>query len=247
MYLKHNLNFKINLNLLKCQNIKFYLNFIDSNGFICQLNSFNLTNGCCSLNYILNTNGDENNHENNKGNYLSQHPNNHQNNQNNQIQNQYQYQYEQLEIVNSPLFGNQKSTRFSCETCDTESYCCNKYENCVSCCNHPSHIQLSEELKIRELHYAHFAIRSMTQFDWCAFICRSSSVSLSDSENSFRSDLHHCFLSRGPTEIYPSINSDQRDVKQRKTSETHPTNEHRYLRSFLLHDHQISKEKNKLQ
>jgi hypothetical protein len=159
----------------------------------------------------------------------------------------------QKRIVLSPQFhthrGFPSESPYSCTQCDPESFCCSEYHSCVSCCQHPLHRQYAHSLHLKESHYASFALKDVTHFDWCAFICRPSSISLSDSENSYRSPFNSCFLSHGPPVVFTSVNSDRHQPHHQQLQEFAKGQEagsakrpkYRYLRSSILHDRKISR------
>lgn len=97
-------------------------------------------------------------------------------------------------------------SRYTCTNCDLSSHCCSNYETCVSCCLHPHHLQKSRHLHLRE---ARSALRGVDDFTWCTFTCHTSSLSVMHSENTFRSDLKHCFMGIPPVQNRHSVNSDR--------------------------------------
>lgn len=82
---------------------------------------------------------------------------------------------------------------YSCETCSETFQCCTTYERCVSCC-------LGQKYNINILKKG----RAVTEgqvfqfvevadiFDYCSLRCRTSSSSVVH-QNTFRSDLKHCY------------------------------------------------------
>jgi hypothetical protein len=151
-----------------------------------------------------------------------------------------------LEISSPQFHADQgllpSSQRFSCQHCDEESSCCNEYHSCLSCCQHPSHLELSGSLHLKESHYASFALKDVSDFEWCSFICRPSSISLSETENSYRSPFNFCFLSHGPPVVFASINSDRQRPPTLRSDPAGAVNQpkYRYLRSVILHDKKTS-------
>lgn len=196
----------------KCENIKYELQFCDSNGVCCSLSQTNLSSGCCLASH-----------------HVLQHS-----------INIPQFENKSLELY------NMNHERYSCLQCDEQSHCCLEYHSCVTCCLHPFHLELSHSLHLKESHYASFQLKDVSNFEWCSFICRPSSVSLSDSENSYRSPYNFCFLSNGPPQVFASVNSDRKHLTIKKNDEssrqqkTPRQSQYRYLRSFLLHDRKTS-------
>lgn len=80
------------------------------------------------------------------------------------------------------------SFRYTCDVCD-EHHCCNHYEQCVSCCLHPSHSALRDEVRSHHS-FRDYAVRAA--FDICAAVCRSGSSSVIH-ENAYKHARHHCF------------------------------------------------------
>lgn len=37
--------------------------------------------------------------------------------------------------------GKEERMRFSCQSCDETTSCCDRFEYCVSCCMHPSRVR----------------------------------------------------------------------------------------------------------
>jgi len=129
----------------------------------------------------------------------------------------------------------------SCSNCDSTLGCCSHYETCVSCCLKPSTLPTS--LRLRD---THFALKNASPLQLCAFLCHTSSASLLQSENSFRSEYKHCFLGYGPPVEKSSVNSDRSSVDEvlppqlarnhmRRSSSTQPSLR-KSIRRHILHD-----------
>jgi hypothetical protein len=204
-----------------CQHVKYSLMFCDSNGVCCSISQTNLSSGCClassSPSSLHMAVGSPQFHEGEKA-----------------------WESEQITAITSS-----SSPRYSCHQCDEESSCCNEYHSCLSCCQHPSHVELTHSLHLKESHYASFALKHVSDFEWCSFICRPSSISLSETENSYRSPLNYCFLSHGPPVVFTSINSDRQrpplsPLVRSDQKESNQQPKYRYLRSVILHDKKTS-------
>jgi hypothetical protein len=116
--------------------------------------------------------------------------------------------------------GSRHFERYTCAGCDHSSNCCSNYEICVSCCLHPHNLQRSRDMHLRE---SRSALRGADDFTWCSFTCRTSSLSLMQSENSFRSDQKHCFLGTPPAvQTRHSVNSDRKGLTTLKNSNVSP-------------------------
>mmetsp|Transcript_41391 Transcript_41391/g.54416 ORF Transcript_41391/g.54416 Transcript_41391/m.54416 type:complete len:351 (+) Transcript_41391:139-1191(+) len=96
--------------------------------------------------------------------------------------------------------------KYSCWSCDLESFCCKEYELCVSCCMHPQHRLMLEDFKNQSTHF--FYQRTPVGFEFCRYKCRTSSGSVIN-ENSYRNPQKHCYGEYRP-QLLPgsSINSD---------------------------------------
>lgn len=85
------------------------------------------------------------------------------------------------------------TTRYSCDTCNTEG-CCSVYENCISCCLNPNKKSLLEDV----FHKANGGLRVILSsisdhFELCLAKCRTNSLSVYH-ENSYKNPLKkYCY------------------------------------------------------
>lgn len=89
------------------------------------------------------------------------------------------------------------TSRYSCESCSSDTNCCLLYEHCVACCMHPDRRSFRAQLRRNAL-LAKFSrqVRS-DPFALCAAACRSNSRSVVH-ENAYKNSQHHCYDVRDP-------------------------------------------------
>jgi hypothetical protein len=113
--------------------------------------------------------------------------------------------------------ANQKSItlmkQFDCSNCNLQVGCCQEYEYCISCCLKPDHLQYNYDSYLnipilqRKVSSNSNNLKNLDYFDYCQFVCRSSSLSV-QTENSYRGLHNYCYSRKqAPKEIIP-VNSD---------------------------------------
>ena len=115
--------------------------------------------------------------------------------------------------------GSPEPMRHSCHGCDTEEVgCCGDYETCVSCCLRPDHIaqHISRTYIPSEVGFPSVILAALSNndFEWCEYVCRTSSRSLLAAENSYSSShVRHCYRldSHAPND-QTGVNSDRASV-----------------------------------
>jgi len=89
--------------------------------------------------------------------------------------------------------------KHNCETCQSETSCCQVFENCVSCCMkdlnrarqvYADLIESSQRENDEETFKLYHSVH--TQFEFCQTRCRTNSKSVVN-ENKYRSTFKHCF------------------------------------------------------
>lgn len=92
-----------------------------------------------------------------------------------------------------------KNERFICDSCETITSCCTKYEVCVSCCLRPQNKDVLTSFVMNTINSLERLFGSIgDQFELCLSKCRTSSLSVQH-ENTYRdSEYKYCFGSDPP-------------------------------------------------
>jgi hypothetical protein len=103
--------------------------------------------------------------------------------------------------------------QFECRNCNLQVGCCQEYEYCISCCLKPDHLRynynsyLSIPILQRKVSSNSNKLKNLDYFDYCQFVCRTSSLSV-QTENSYRGSHNYCYSRvQAPVEKIP-VNSD---------------------------------------
>jgi hypothetical protein len=110
------------------------------------------------------------------------------------------------DIPNFQSYDNNIQIKYNCYGCNKSISCCNNYESCVSCCLHPYHLKQNEKY-IKTLKFS--PMKDLSSFDWCVYLCRSSSMSVLRSENNYRSNSYNCYFPVQPPLDNIARNSDR--------------------------------------
>ena len=130
-----------------------------------------------------------------------------------------------------------------CDGC--QSGCCRDYESCVSCCLHPDNVAYHSlrTYSTYQLGIPGDILETLSEddFDWCEYVCRTSSRSVLPSENTYRSGYYrNCYdLESRPPIDQASANSDRSTACVRPEYIAESAEHDKFPSEFLCMDDEV--------